>query len=452
MNVQVIRASELRTAAGGSGIQGREGVLYTVPKDGSTLARTFVWDGEKHVEIASQAMQALVSRAGKRAVGSHLNAGYMVQNALLGVTSHWTFVAPAPFWAMRLRIPNASAAQQLAVTAKVAASSNATDPHNPNADANWTAVTWAGAGNVNTAAAISGAATTDVVPGVVTSDIIACPSIARTDGSGYLAMCRAYVPSAGNTNTTSMPSGLNPADLTNYDVSSGIIASDRVSTTAGSGWTASTSAFPIIPEFFFSTPVPTILAAGDSTCQGADGALGSGGVWGGLRVAARTLQQAGVPVQPINAGASSMTSTAYWTNGKTWVTTFRPSVAFYCPFSPNDSDKYTQAGVNRMLSQMVQWIDHCTQNGVIPGLATPNPVNGITAPQEAFRLQVVAAVKAMCASGSVLLVDRDAVYTDYTTGVGGYKSGLNATTLHPNATGYALEAAQWVAAIRAAGV
>ena len=64
MNVQVIRASELRTVAGGSGIQGREGVLYTVPKDGSTLARTFVWDGEKHVEIASQAMQALVSAAG----------------------------------------------------------------------------------------------------------------------------------------------------------------------------------------------------------------------------------------------------------------------------------------------------------------------------------------------------------------------------------------------------
>ena len=63
MNVQVIRADELRTVAGGSGIQGREGVLYTVPRNGSTLARTFVWDGEKHVEIASTAMQALASGA-----------------------------------------------------------------------------------------------------------------------------------------------------------------------------------------------------------------------------------------------------------------------------------------------------------------------------------------------------------------------------------------------------
>lgn len=397
-------------------------------------------------------VRGVVSGAGKRAAGAHLNSGFITQNALTAVTSHWAFVAPAPFYAIRLRLLNASAAAQLAVIAKVAASSNATDPTNPNADANWKAVTWAGAGTINTLAALSGAATSDVVPGVVASDVIACGSIARSDGTGYVAMARAFIPAAGNTNTSSTPSGLNPANLTDYDVSSAIIASDRVTTTAGTGWTASASAFPVVPEFFFAVPVATVLAAGDSTIQGADGALGSGGVWGGLRVAARTLQQAGAPVQPINAGASSMTSTAYFINGKTWVTAFRPGIAAYCPWSPNDTDRYTQAGVDRMLSQMVQWVDHCSQNGAIPALVTPCPASSMTAPQEAFRLQVVAAAKAMCAGGGVLLIDRDSIYTDYTTGTGGWKAGLNATTLHPNATGYALEAALWVSAIRAAGL
>jgi hypothetical protein len=90
--------------------------------------------------------------------------GSPVKNALAGVTSHWNYVVPVPFNAMRLHVLNAATVAQLAVTAKVAATSNFTDLYNPNADANWTAVTFSGAGNGNTPVAVSGGATTDVVP------------------------------------------------------------------------------------------------------------------------------------------------------------------------------------------------------------------------------------------------------------------------------------------------
>ena len=111
----------------------------------------------------------------------------------------------------------------------------------------------------------------------------------------------------------------------------------------------------------------------------------------------------------------------------------------YCPWSPNDTDKYTAAGITRMQQQALNFITQCQAVGTYPVLMTPNPANGLTAPQEAYRLQIVAWTKALCATGIARLIDRDAVYTDYTTGVGGYKTGLNADTLHPNQTGYTLE-------------
>ncbi len=117
------------------------------------------------------------------------------------------------------------------------------------------------------------------------------------------------------------------------------------------------------------------------------------------------------------------------------------------PWSPNDSDKYTAAGVERCLSQAVQWIQYCNDNVAIPMLVTPAPVNGINSTQEAFRRSVCDGVRAMCASGAAILIDRDSVYTDYTTLSGGYKSGLNFDTVHPNAAGYNLEAAAWASAI-----
>ena len=62
---------------------------------------------------------------------------------------------------------------------------------------------------------------------------------------------------------------------------------------------------------------------------------------------------------------------------------------------------------------------------------------------------MVAWVKSVCSAGMATLGDRDAVYTDYSTNTGGYKAGLFATALHPNATGYALEETQvWLPLLR----
>jgi hypothetical protein len=45
--LQLIKPAEIRSSAGGSGIEGRRGVLYQTVDE--TPSRMFWWDGEKHV-------------------------------------------------------------------------------------------------------------------------------------------------------------------------------------------------------------------------------------------------------------------------------------------------------------------------------------------------------------------------------------------------------------------
>jgi hypothetical protein len=113
----------------------------------------------------------------------------------------------------------------------------------------------------------------------------------------------------------------------------------------------------------------------------------------------------------------------------------RPSAFNYCPFTPNDGDKFSQAGVDRMkaLALTVVAAGRAVQSR--PRLVTPAPMDGLTATEEGFRRQIVEWVKAQCSAGLAELIDRDATLTNYTLVTGGFKAGLGATTLHPNQLG-----------------
>ena len=112
----------------------------------------------------------------------------------------------------------------------------------------------------------------------------------------------------------------------------------------------------------------------------------------------------------------------------------------------NDSDAYTQAGLDRQMAGAVQWVQACQKVGSIPALLTPLPQNGTTSGQEAFRRQGVQSIKDICAALGVACIDRDSIYTDYTQVTGGFKAGLSnpASLPHPNLTGYQLEAELWL--------
>jgi hypothetical protein len=122
----------------------------------------------------------------------------------------------------------------------------------------------------------------------------------------------------------------------------------------------------------------------------------------------------------------------------------RPRFAVYCPFSPNDSDKYTRAGTDRQIALFLMFINECRKENITPVLLTPCPENGITAPQETFRREIVNTTKNMATALKVAIIDRDAIYTNYSVTTGGFKAGLNADTKHPNPAGYTLESALWI--------
>ena len=405
----------------------------------------------KEMPVNSTAVQALVSRAGdlRRTVVPFKIWGLFQNSAgVRDQTLHATYEVPFDWIAVRLHVENMAATAQINCLCAVAVSNDGTVAPTVPSGA-WNNVLFGGTALHATTACTVGAGTNDAVPTDLVSDWLTLPSIPRTDGgTGRILMVRQFVPLAGNTtgnrapDVSSLSLGLGVTRLKTW-FRSGDCVTTPASFTAPTEWTMAPA---IWFEFLTAAGQVVLLAAGDSITQGADSSpiINVGGA------ARLTMEANQATVALCNQGWTSSTSAAYYANGLLKLTATRPSIAALCPWSPNDSDKYTQAGVDRCIRQAMQWVDACQRADAVPALVTPAPVNGLTAGEEGFRRQVVAAVKAICAGGSALLIDRDAVFTDYSSASGGFKSGLNATTLHPNGTGYAQEAASvWAPAVTA---
>lgn len=369
-----------------------------------------------------------------------------IQNSagVLGSTNRAVYEVPMDWIAVRVHVENMASTAQINRIASLGVGADATVL--AGASATFSNLLFSGSATHATTACTSGAGTDQAVPTDTVSDWLALPSIARTDGgNGRLLVYQEYVPAAGNTTG-------NRADIASTSLALSVTrakayykSGDCVTTptnfTSATEWT-------MVPavwfEFLTSAGQTVILAAGDSTMQGTDG-----GPMPNVGGAARLLMESNpTQIALCNGGWSSQTSAAFYANGINRLASIKGTMAVYCPWSPNDTDKYTAAGVTRMQQAALQFIAACQGAGIVPALLTPCPINSINSTQEGFRRQIVDWVKVVCASNQAILIDRDAVYTDYTVDTGGYKAGLNATSLHPNATGYALEASTaWAPAV-----
>jgi len=367
-----------------------------------------------------------------------------IQNSagVLGATMHATYEIPFDFIGLRVHVENMAATAQINQLVGLAVSNDAiAAPFTPSGS--FVNALFGGTASFGTTACTSGAGTNDAVITDTVSDWLALSSIPRTDGgTGRILALREYVPAAGNTTC-------NRVDIANTGIALAVTkvkayykAGDFVTTPAGFTAPSEWGMAPAIWfEFLTADGILTFVPGGDSTIQGSDGGP-MPNVGGGPRLASETLYG---EVALCLQGWASTTSNTFYANVIAKIQALRPSCASFTPWSPNDSDKYTQAGIDRCKVLAMRFVQECQKVGTTPILCTPNPVNSLDATSEGFRRQAVAFVKSTCANGVAILADRDALYTDYSTATGGYKAGLNATSLHPNATGYALEAEQvWV--------
>jgi hypothetical protein len=367
--------------------------------------------------------------------------------SILNYTLSTTVVIPVPFHAVRLKFYNLTVTQTVNNTAGIAPSANMTGGVHV-ATGTPVQVTVATATSWTEAAAVSGGGTVDAVPSETVSDWIACASVPRDDGgAGYLLVVRHFTPTAGNT-TSNRASGLGEtaADVNAYGCAA------RAGTTDGTftNWATFSpsvnnlgSCFSL--EVMTSAGARVVAQFGDSTFAGQDSYRANAG---GLTLAAMSVLTTGTPLSWWNDGEASQTSNAYSARALTFLAANPVLDHFaYSPWSSNDTDKYTQAGVDRMTRQTLFVLQECRRLGITPVLATPCPVGGISAANEAFRRQMVAVTKSLAASFGARVVDRDALYTDYSTTSGGWLAGMNFNTVHPSPAGYLAESALWRAAL-----
>lgn len=358
---------------------------------------------------------------------------------VLGSTMHATYEIPFDFIGLRVHVENMASTAQINQLVAVAVSNDAiATPYTPSGA--FVNALFSGAATFATTACTSGAGTNDAVTTDTVSDWIALSSIPRTDGgTGRLLAVRQYVPAAGNTTANRVDIANTSIALSVTKVKAFYKAGDFVTTPAGFTTPSEWGMAPAIWfEFLTADGVITFIPGGDSVTQGSDGGP-MPNVGGAARLMSESLYG---KVALCNQGWASQKSDAFFANVIAKVQAIRPSAASFTPWSPNDTDKYTQAGIDRCKILAMRFVAECQKVGTTPILVTPAPVNSLSATDEGFRRQIVTFVKNACANGVAILADRDAVYTEYSTASGGYKSGLFATPLHPNAAGYALEAAQ----------
>ena len=397
------------------------------------------------------AIQSSVSGGGKSPSVLLKPYGSLSANAgVLGYTLCAMMVSPVPFVAARLRMYGTSAAAVVGVTAGVAASATNTSANGISVTTGSpTQIKVGGAASWAVPAAISGGDGNDDVFSTVVSDWAPVQSVARSDGgTGYLLCVRLFQPSAGNTvGGNATPLGSDAASVNSYGVAAVAIANDLTFTNWASAQFGLTGyAPPLSVELLTTAPTRSVAIFGDSTAAGTDGYKNNAG---GLTLAAMSLAGTASAVGYWNAGENVMQSTTYLANLKNAIANGLQTTALaFCPFSPNDSDKYTAAGTARQIASALEFLTICKSIGATPILLTPCPVGGLNSTQEGFRRQVAVATKQYASAFGAKLIDRDALYTDYTTTSGGWLAGMNFNFVHPSPASYALEAsALWLPVI-----
>lgn len=156
----------------------------------------------------------------------------------------------------------------------------------------------------------------------------------------------------------------------------------------------------------------TLLTNGDSITQGTGS---TSGLLGWALMACLQVTAAARPVALLNGGWGGQDTASMHRRAITDIDLFRPSVITIATFSPNDGTPMTAEAVSAALGRALSVADYARSRGVVPILVTPIPLNRLSAAEDAWRMRTVTALRAMAASGRVLVFDMDAVVSDGAT-------------------------------------
>ena len=364
---------------------------------------------------------------------------------ILNYTISMTYLVPRPFYGFRVRFFNLNSTPIVNAVAGAAVSRNMAGGIHV-ATETPVQITVGGSATFTKPAAISGGGTSSAIWSEVISDWIRLPSVPRDDGgSGHLLVVRVQDPTAGNTSSNRCGGmGSTASDVNMYGVGSVVSGNDKTFTNWGTFAIAlSGLGGAIALDFLCAEQCLTVATFGDSTIAGQNNTVFNGS---GALLAAMDSLTTDRPVFLWNQGESSMTSVTSLTLAETFFSgTATVNMAAMCPYSSNDTDKYTQAGVDRCLGDALIFLNLCRTSGTIPVLVTPVPYSGLTISQEGFRRAVCAGIRSIATAHNVAIVDRDLLYTDYSTTSGGWLPALLGDGTHPGAVGYSQEKSLWAA-------
>lgn len=375
-----------------------------------------------------------------------------------GRTAAATFIMQTRPARMRLHLLNVNAAEITGVRAAIAPSANIASPFVPSGTVS--ALKLISIPATIPAATIS-TANASVVPAQSTSEWFNPLSLERNDGGdGFIFMLRVFnVPASGNSNLMATGATAATSDP-KYKVRTATTGDGDFVTTTGT-FTEGGNGPAFWLEVEYEQPTVSLLTVGDSIMAGANSgpAATSSSAYGAAFIAVSNLQGNGKSISFANGGWSgasthgtsstqlSDTLSGYLGQFSSYVDSgARPSIAAFCPWSVNNTNPYTSEQARSVSQSIGVFIATCERSKIKPALVTPAPVNGLTEANETARRGFVQQIKDYCSANNVLLIDRDAVYTNYESPTGGYKlPGWCLDNVHPTEAGHLAESVEWEA-------
>lgn len=312
-----------------------------------------------------------------------------------------------------------------------------------------------------TAPAATGTAGDSVTPSTVKSNWLDFAALPRNDGgTGYIVMIRLYQDAASSGTQMTIGNAAQMTDFSQYQVTCFYAQANGDFTTSATTMTPNANVQPFFLEVEYETNNCSIAIVGDSIMAGANAgpaATGSNASGAAFKAIKRIYESTGKRVSLFNSAWSGASTTGgsgatipnpvrgYYGQFLAYIASgARPNIAAFCPWSVNNTLAYDAGQVSAVTDISNRFVSLCIEYSITPFLVTPAPRNGITEAEESVRRQCVQAIKSVANSLGVLLIDRDAVYTNYASATGGYKLPEWCTdNVHPTELGHQVESAEW---------
>lgn len=335
------------------------------------------------------------------------------QTAVIAITKKGTFdqqiPANGPFKGVRLIYGNFDTAASYDIAAsKVAAAPK--HLASMGSEMTWNNVTFDAALTGTVPKAVQGSA--QVAPGLLISDLIPLPSVARADsGTRPLIRVRTLIDATSAAKTLTLLgtgglSTLNSASFINgYQVGSyNSLANDLVTTTSDANSVLENGGpIAVIGAIFITdSQIDTAAVFGDSLFQGVSTVRDLCG-W----PVRATIQDKGLSCVNM-ASAGQKTIDSYLTMKK-YLQSNKPTFVVFKSWSPNDGATAENFGAAWALTMGM--IDLCRENNVTPIVLTSGPVNGYSASQNSLRLTQNAKTLELSKLGVVVVDASDVITT-----------------------------------------